>query len=336
MFRGHVLVVLMLWAVIAPVEADAPRGRTSGGVAYTLPAWFKSSFLHFQDDVVEARQQGKHILVFLHLNDCPYCAKMLKENFTQGPRRDFIQKHFDVIGVNIRGATEVHWIDGKTYTENSLSGHLGAIAIPTIVFLDLDGKKVLQLNGYREPRAFGYVLEYIQEKRYRQESLTAYLDARAKPAVYTLLDHPQFSKVRDFKDYRKPLAVLFEDRHCGECARFHERVLHHPNVLPEMTKFLFVRLDTDSPEPVVGPDGQSRTARQWATELGLSYRPGMVLFDDGREITRMDGRLYHFHFAQMLGYVSGRQYELYPSLPAYSAVRRQQLLEQGVYIDYME
>lgn len=331
-----VLLAALVLALAPPAGADSAPGKLTGGVAYALPAWFKTSFLDFKSDVEDARKAGRHVLVFMHLDECPYCERMLRESFAGGESRDYIRKHFDVIGVNIRGSLEVTWIDGATYTERELARKLQTIATPTLVFLDPDGNKVLQLNGYRDPRALRLALEYVQAKAYRAEPLAAYLAARAKPAVYALRDHPQFSAVTDFKGYRKPLAVLFEDRGCAECARFHEKTLNHPDVLAEMKPFLFVRLDADSDRGIVGLDGRPTTPAQWVRALDLTYRPAMVLFDEGREIFRMDGRLYHFHFKEALRYVSGGYYKRYPSISRYNAARREELARQGVDIDYSE
>jgi len=153
-------------AAAGPTGAATEPGELKGGVAYTLPQWFKPSFLDLRQDVAEARQRGRHVMMFLHLDDCPYCARMLKESFASGDNRDFMQKHFDVIAVNVRGSLEVRWIDGATYTEKGLAGHLKIRGTPTIVFLGQDGKKVLQINGYRDPRALRAALDYVQGKRY--------------------------------------------------------------------------------------------------------------------------------------------------------------------------
>lgn len=332
---AFVLAVLML-TVAGPAGAETAPGKLKGGVNYTLPAWFKVSFLNFREDIEEARKQGRHVMVFLHLSQCPYCARMLEENFVSGDNRGFMQKHFDVIGVNIRGNEEVTWIDGVTYTEQELARQLKVVATPTIVFLDPDNNKVLQLTGYRDPRALRLALDYVQGKNYRNQSFAAYLAAGDKPAIYALRDHAQFSKATNFKGYQKPLAILFEDRQCAECARFHDKTLNHPEVLVEMKKFQFVRLDTDSNAPVITPDGKTTTPGEWAKALDLSYRPAMVLFDEGREIFRVDGRLYHFHFKETLRYVSGGYYKRYPTLSAYNVARRDELLNQGIDIDYAE
>jgi thioredoxin-related protein len=325
-----------LLVLAGPAGADVARGQMKGGVDYSLPSWFKASFLDFQHDVDEARKLGRHILAFLHLEQCPYCARMLKESFIAGETHDFIRKHFDVIGVNIRGDVETVWIDGNTYSERALAGHLRAYATPTLVFLDLDGNKVLQLTGYRDPRALRYALDYVQGRHYGKQSFTEYVASRDKPAVYAFRDHPQFAAVTNFKDYAKPLAILFEDRQCAECARFHDRTLNHPAVLAEMKKFLVVRFDADSTRPIVDIDGNATTPAEWVKELGLSYRPAVVLFNEGSEIFRVDNRLYHFHFKETLRYVSGRHYRQYDSYSHYNAARRDELLKQGIDIDYAE
>jgi thioredoxin-related protein len=230
----------------------------------------------------------------------------------------------------------VLWIDGATYSERALAGKLKVFATPTIVFLDLDGNKVLQLTGYRDPRALRDALEYVQSKSYRSQPFTAYLAARDKPAIYTLRNHPQFATTTNFKGYQKPLAILFEDRQCAECARFHDKTLSHPDVFAEMKNYRFVRLDTGSSQLIVAPEGKTMTAAQWANALDLSYRPAVVLFNEGREIFRVDGRLYHFNFKETLRYVSGGYYKRYDSYSSYNAARRDELLKQGIDINYAE
>lgn len=159
------LAALMLVAA-GPAGAATPPEKPKG-VAYTLPQWFRSSFLDFRQDVAEARAQGKHVMVFLHLDDCPYCARLLNESFVNGDNRDFMEKHFDVIAINVRGSLEVKWIDGVTYTEKALAAHLKIRGTPTIVFLDQDGKIALWIRGYRDPRALRAALDYVQSKSHR-------------------------------------------------------------------------------------------------------------------------------------------------------------------------
>lgn len=330
------LVAALMLGFAPPALSQAEPGKLKGGVKYSLPQWFKASLLDFKEDVEEARRQGRHVMVFLHLDECPYCERMLRESFVRGDTHDFMRRHFDVVAINVRGAMEVSWIDGATYTEQALARKLKVFGTPTIVFLGHDGDMVLKTAGYRDPGALRAALEYVQGRHYRAQAFPAWLETRDKPAVYELRDHPQFSARTDLKGYRRPLAVLFEDRQCAECARFHERTLIHPEVLAEMKKLLVMRLDAGSAERIVAPDGSETTPAQWAKALGFANRPAFVLFDEGREVFRFDGRLYHFHFKEALRYVSGGHYKRFASLSQYNAARRAELLKQGVDIDYSE
>lgn len=145
-------------------QASDPE-RPAKGVAYTLPQWFKPSFLDFRQDVAEARKQGRQVMVFLHLDNCPWCARMLEENFVRGDNHDLIRRNFDVIAVNVRGSLEATWTDGTAHTERTLARHLGVVGTPTIVILGDDGSRVAQLNGYQDPRTFRGALEQARRRR---------------------------------------------------------------------------------------------------------------------------------------------------------------------------
>ncbi|MCK7509517.1 MAG: hypothetical protein MZV70_39430 [Desulfobacterales bacterium] len=130
---------------------------------------------------------------------------------------EFIRRNFDVIALNVRGAGEVTWIDGATYSEQQLAIHLKVVGTPAMAFIDPDGNKVLQLNGYRTPPTLRRALEYVHDKAYRHQSLSAYVEKKQQTPVYAFRDHPRFAGVTDFANYRKPLAVIFEDRDCADC-----------------------------------------------------------------------------------------------------------------------
>jgi len=208
-------------------------------------------------------------------------------------------------------------------------------ATPTILFIDPEGRIALRLNGYRQPRTLRQALEYVQQKAYRHESLADFA-AKQKQPVYAFRAEPMFRDITDFRNFQKPLAVIFESRNCADCDEFHDKVLRHPDVRAEISRYTVVRLDADSDRPITDIDGRRTTPKQWAAQIGLTYRPGVVLFNEGRERARHDGMFYHFHFKELLRYVSGAYYKKYDSFSKYNAARRPELLRQGVNIDYAE
>lgn len=328
--------LLTLLTIGVSLPAETAPGRMTGGKKYELPDWFKQSFLDIREEAGEARAGGRHVLIFMELDECPYCVRMLDENFRQGETREFIQQNFIVIGMNVRGAREVVWIDGVTYTEQALARKLKSWGTPALLFIDPDGKKVLHLNGYRTPPALRHALEYVRTRAYRDRSLSAYIEMKQPAPVYVFREHARFEKVTDFTDASKPWAFIFEDRHCSDCAGFHDKLLNHPEVLAELKPFRVVRLDAYADTPITDVSGKRTTPRAWAAALGLTYRPAVVLFDAGKEAVRSEARLYHFHFREMLRFVSGRHYLRYERFGAYLAERQSTLLQQGIDIDFGE
>lgn len=126
---------------------------------YELPGWFKQTFLEIPLDIQEAQTRGKKLLIFFHLDDCPYCAHLLQENFTLGANREKIEGKFDVIAINIRGDLPVNWIDGTVYSEKQLARKLGIFATPALLVMTQGPKIQKKIIGYKKPGEFMSLLE---------------------------------------------------------------------------------------------------------------------------------------------------------------------------------
>ena len=94
-----VLVLLPVPSYLSAQEAKPAPGKVTGGKMAVYPDWFKESFLEIEEDVSEAADGDKHVILFMEMNGCPYCYKMNEENFKHAPYRDFIRENFDVIGL---------------------------------------------------------------------------------------------------------------------------------------------------------------------------------------------------------------------------------------------
>lgn len=320
---------------VAAMAAEVTPGKVTGGMPIHQPEWFKESFLDIAEDVAEAGESGKHLILFMHLNGCPYCARMADENFTNAPYTQFIRDNFDVIAINIKGDREVAFDAETTVTEKALARLLKVRYTPTVLFLNRDNKTVLRLNGYRSVPAFKHALEYVQQQAYLKTTLNRFIAEQESTPVYRFRDHPMLKTVSDLQSVAgQPLAVLFEDSSCDACDELHDGHLRNPEVLKVLENFTLVRLDANATDPITDPQGNPTTPRAFAEKLGLTYRPGIVLFDKGREISRIDGLLYTYHFTEMLRYVGERHYEQYPkSFYNYLDVRTAEILKSGKNID---
>ena len=138
---------------------EQKRGVIKGGVAHAAPDWFKESFLDIREDVDEATEANRHVLLFFQLNGCPYCDRMLREAFETDPLMSYIQQHFDVIAINVRGDREIAFNEDTSVSEKELSELLKVRSTPGIMFLNADNKPVVRVDGYRAPERFKLVGE---------------------------------------------------------------------------------------------------------------------------------------------------------------------------------
>lgn len=310
----------------------AERGEIIGGVSHVAPAWFKESFLEIQDDVDEATEAGKHVILFFQLNGCPYCDRMLTESFQAEPLTTYIQEHFDTIAINVGGDREIIFNEEVTLIEKDLAELLKVRATPAIVFLNSDNKNVVRVNGYRSPERFEQVLHYVQEKAYEQDTLAEYLDKKLQKDIYTLQDDALFTQITDLSTVGGPLAVLFEDSSCYDCNELHANVLSKDEVRAELETFTLVRLDADSDQEIVDIDGSKTTPREMAKKYEMIYRPGLLIFDAQTLVRRYDSLLFPHHFKEGLRYVSGGYYKT-QNYGEYSQARTEELLAQGININ---
>ncbi|MGQ9658892.1 MAG: thioredoxin family protein [Thermochromatium sp.] len=297
-------------------EVTTPPGRLLGTRQSVHPSWFKDSFLDLDEDIKEAARSGKHLILLLEMNGCPYCARMIEENFAQAPYRDFIQEQFDVIVLNVHGDREVTLDADTSLPEKELARQLGVRYTPTVIFLNAAGEPVARVDGYRNATDFKRVLDYVATRAYERQTLAEFI-ATSGTGDYRFRPHPRFQSITDLSTVKdRPLAVLFEDAQCAvACNALHDGYLADPEVDAALAPFVLVRLDAQADTPITTPDGRQTTARAFADALNVDYRPALVLYDQGREIARIANELYRYHFIGILEYVGQRQYLRYPDSP---------------------
>ncbi|MEK9725208.1 MAG: thioredoxin family protein [Rhodospirillaceae bacterium] len=138
--------------------------------------WFKESFLDLADDLREASESGKRLVVFFEQVGCIYCKKMQTEVLARKSINDYVRANFDVVQLNLWGSREVTDLDGKAMPEKALARRWGVIFTPTIVFLPeyaklAEGKsgkdqQVAAMPGAFEGITFKAMFEWVKEKGY--------------------------------------------------------------------------------------------------------------------------------------------------------------------------
>lgn len=330
---SKIATVLLLMTFLF-TSLNAAQGKLTGGSDHTMPEWFKDSFLDLTEDIAEATENNKHVMIFMSLKFCPYCTKMLHDNFINGAKlQPYIKDNFDVIGIDIKGNKEITVSQNVMMTEKEYAQHINVKYTPTILIFDSNGKIVVRVNGYRSSKSFKYILDFVKNKEYKNMTLTQYLEKVKNKTLYKLQDNKLFSNITDLSKIDGPLAVIFEDGSCTQCKYLHNVTLKNKDVINEMKKFTVVRYDATSTKKIITPQGKITTPKQWTKDISLDYRPGILLFDEKDQIARIDALLYSFHFKELFRYVSGKHYDDYDTFLQYLGNREAELLNKGVDID---
>ena len=128
-----------------PTELD--QGMVNPGYE-EKPKWFKTSFLDLREDLHEATAAKKRLMLYFYQDGCPYCKKLLQDNFSQRDIANKTRATVDTIAINMWGSNEVTGLDGKVTNEKKFARSLNVNFTPTLLFLNEQGQVIMRINGY--------------------------------------------------------------------------------------------------------------------------------------------------------------------------------------------
>lgn len=323
-------------------HAEKKLGAYLGAADAHYPSWFKESFLEFSDDIADAADQGKRVVLLFTQDGCPYCNALVEQNLSQKHIEEKMREHFDVLAVNMWGDREVTTVQGVAYNEKSFAAALKVQFTPTLLFLNEQGQTILRLNGYLPPARFEAALDYIAGKKEAELSFRDYFQQvqAQRPAAgkgaNALISAPFFSteKLDLSKPRGKPYALFFEQKDCPNCETLHNGPLADPQTREILARFDNYQLDMWSDAELIGKDGQPSSARALAHELNVKYAPSLILFNaQGEEIIRSEAFFKVFHTQSIFDYVLSEGYKTEPSFQRYISARAEHIREQGIDVD---
>ena len=338
------LAIFILPQAYAKSEGGLEAGLVNPGYN-EKPTWFKVSFLDLFEDIEEAADNNKRLMVYYYQDGCPYCKKLLEDNLSQRSIADKTQKYFDVVAINLWGDNEVT-VGDKIYTEKEFAEALKVQYTPTLLFFDENKKIVFRANGYYPPEKFSALLDYIGSK---QESIISYQDyiAKVNPQPSSGRLHNDINSVASVNDLQlslkqagkedKHLLVMFEQKQCDTCDELHLDILKRKQSLEQLSRHEVVVLDMWSHDVIATPSGVKMKIRDWAKQLNVIYAPSLLFFNDkGDEVFRADGYLKAFHTQSVMDYVSSNSYREQNNFQRYIDERADHLRKQGIEVNLME
>jgi thioredoxin-related protein len=322
-------------------EGALGEGMVNPGY-HDKPDWFKASFLDIREDIDEAAAAGKRVMLYFYQDGCPYCAKLLNDNFGNRAIADKARQAFDVIAINMWGDRDVTDLSGEATTEKAFASALRVQYTPTLLFMDEQGKVILRINGYFAPHKFDVALDFVAGKHEKQGGFRDFYAAASPVAANTALNKLGGTLAEPLRldqrgDSGRPLLILFEQGSCAACDELHNDILPREGVAAALSNLDVAQVDLWSGEKLWTPDGREMPARDWARELGIQYAPSLVFFDrQGSEVFRTEAYLRSFHIHGAIDYAVSGAYRWQPSFQRFLQHRTEVLEERGIRVNLMD
>ena len=332
-------------------SSTEPESTAAEPLDIEYPEWFKTSFMELEEDILEARQSGKRLMLVFHQPGCPYCNAFVERNLAQKDIETSVKTNFDVIEINMWGDLEVIDVNGTEFTEKTFASHLKVQFTPTVLMYDQSGSIALRINGYYPPDKFRAALDYVLDENHKTQSFNDYLatlssaDVSASPVKnpasqpYILAD--DFSTGDDItlpgKDNNKPYILLFEQKDCRNCSQLHDTVLSEQKTQSYMDQFDTLRIDMWGKDKIIDQHGNETSGRELAGMLDVSYAPTMVMYSaDHQEVIRSESWLKQFHTQSMMDYVLSDAWQEQPSFQIYLRERADKIRNNGEVVDILK
>jgi len=127
----------------------------------------------FDTALSKAKTDHKMVLVDFYADWCTYCKKMDRNVYPKKEVREALNKYFHPVRINTESNQKITF-DGKTYTKKSLSNAFGIKKLPTIIFINSNGKPIAQQPGYMPPDIFTKLLDFVGSGAYKNTSFNKY------------------------------------------------------------------------------------------------------------------------------------------------------------------
>ena len=177
----------LVFAMPANAEDLLPEAQLSDSGLHIQP-WFHEGFLELADDLQEAQDQGKDLLILIEQPGCPYCRELHKVNLRRPDTVAYLTEKFLVVQLDMRGSREVTDLDGTAMEERDLVRKWGVNFTPTALFVPkeaagedgpLRDHVAMTMPGYFKPFHFDTMLEFVAEDVYVDGDFQRYIDERA-------------------------------------------------------------------------------------------------------------------------------------------------------------
>ncbi|MCK4441196.1 MAG: thioredoxin fold domain-containing protein [Sulfurovaceae bacterium] len=140
-----------------------------------IPTFGISVDIDMDKESADANKTKKHLMLFLHKDNCGYCEKMLFQ-LEESEINKAIKKDFILLEINRDDDETIAYQDFNGTNRQFLKA-LGVDFYPTMVFIDGYRDKIIyNVVGYRDSNKTISILKYISSKSYKKITLEEFRD----------------------------------------------------------------------------------------------------------------------------------------------------------------
>ena len=323
---------------------EVKRGTFSGTKVVHLPTYTMSSFLDLKEDIDTLSTANKTLILFVHQQNCPYCAKFVQKNLNNQEIKTKILKDFGLVEFDMFGSRDVVGLQDEELSEKEYAKILKLQFTPTILFFDNNGNIVLKLAGLVPLKKFSLALDYVSSKKYKIIGFNDFLNNNLNDMVNNKKIKNRSLVKEDFfiknpymlarMGHKEELAVFFEKENCKACERFHRTHLKDTIIRKLLQRIEVAQLDIHQKQTIANPKKIIMKQKDWIKDLKITSIPTIIFFDkNGDEIIRMDSRLKLFHTQSVIDYVVSGAYKTEKEFQRYLTNRSNAIRDQGIDVD---
>ncbi len=168
----------ILAALAVAVVAAQAAAVEMGDDGLHKAAWMQDTFKDLREDLDEANDQDKRLLVLFEQRGCIYCTRMHEDVFPRPEIAELLSDRYFVVQMNLHGDTEITDFDGEALREKQAARKWGLMFTPTMMFFPEEvpeGVPAHEAAVAVMPGAFGPgttldLLTWVSEKRYEDQS----------------------------------------------------------------------------------------------------------------------------------------------------------------------
>ena len=129
--------------------------------------------INFDSLVKQAKSQDKLVMVFFHMEYCPWCHKIINESLSDKNLQKVISKYYIYVDINTQTPGKIIY-NKKEYSKNKFANKFNIYVYPTTIMFD-NNNIVQNIVGYRNKNKYSSLIKYVGTKSYKNMDIKEFI-----------------------------------------------------------------------------------------------------------------------------------------------------------------